>query len=607
MNDQRSSVNHTPTWSGNTVSLPLFINKDNRHINYEIECDFDDLGVDRGGLLEESFMAFSYPGTSSKFQIFTSMLNGVCENPVATMLLSEPACRHTRETISKIYELFESYIINNTDVATKDVYSGISRTIFRACENPTKHGDLIRDISYTPSIKSRKIEAKRKGGILNQSKLINIDHANHQDHRSAVLSMMKDDLKTIEDACWKSIDSFKKLSTYMRGINDGHGKNNKRYTSYGVRPRLSADQLVANRFIFRNKNNYHRYDNYVTGNQDTPIGKADGLEIEAKILELCDGMKFSHSFASSVMTDLFMPRFAIVAAEILCTIYTNGWNTSTVIALTNKDISKVGSHYKLSSIKSKSDQLPDVSVYKSKQPRFYELIELLIEHNNNIDKYWKRNNNSIFVSFSGGSAATVTSSGSALATHLLRPHGLKHFARKQIRDQVANIVYLETNDPFYVKELLGHADIATTLHYLNQHAIRLLNDGNMRLFMDKLAATIVWVAKDEEAVETMGMKKKHIDKKLLFPVSHVNASSSSHKSDDWIASQGNDQIMISTDDIAHLNYQIDYYKNYAITLKQANPKDYLLNHVPRMIFCTALAEVIRNSRFSKLLNVTEDQ
>lgn len=301
-----------------------------------------------------------------------------------------------------------------------------------------------------------------------------------------------------------------------------------------------------------------------------------------------------------VLCDYFIPAIAMASIEILFHLYVrSGWNSDSIIALCAEGVTKKRGSYLLESLKGKTDQEFEFEVYRTTDPKLYNLVVLLLENAKNIKKFSKIRVDSLFsVLDSHGEFRLVMDNRQLL--YITVPCGISHFSRKQIRDQLANIHYLENNDPFYVREMLGHSDLNTTLDYLNQHAIRILNENNLRIFQDKLAATIVWAVKGDEGALEHNIDNDLIDEQLLFPVG-TNAAQRSCISDEWIKVLGSKRFVIDNNLVDHLNWQVNYYSVYSGELKQNNPKAFLMYHIPRMLFCAALKEVINNSKYRYLL------
>jgi hypothetical protein len=184
--------------------------------------------------------------------------------------------------------------------------------------------------------------------------------------------------------------------------------------------------------------------------------------------------------------------------------------------------------------------------------------------------------------------------------YIAKPFGLPLFSKKQFRDHVSTIKYLIEPDPFKLKEDLDHKAMSTTVGYINHVIIKLLHRSKVKRFMDKLGATIVWAVGGSQEVEKHGMTIEQIDDRLLFPTN--NYSQKNTICDKWVESMGALTLKIGRREIEHLKYQVNYYTEHFLALKQNNPRQFLIYEVPRILFCIALQELIRTSPYCYLLD-----
>jgi len=600
MMDNSEHHDHKVNWSGNIAIIAANRRLRNRLRVYWHEYNYDELNLSRGGLFDQCLYDCRKPVNSSNSNQTRIMLRVLKDDAEANAILNTDIDNLGRDKILSLYNLIEDSIETMGNVKEKNAASTQMRSMFSACSLPLKNGELIADINFTSrfiSSHSRNFKYGKKTGIINQDKLIMAEHSNHDTLHKNILELMQDDIKKIEESCWESIELYKREKKRYQLLQKSPpaGNSNK----------LSDNDLLAAILCRIAANKLYVHENVKSYFGVAKIQMRDKYyHITSRIRELVNKpfKKFpNQATVQYLLLDYYLPKFVIEAAEVLFLIYNQqGWNTDVVISITKDNIKKVRGYYRIDSIKSKTDQIFACDVYKKAQPRFYELIELLLEHNENIDKYWKRENDSIFIVLNTSNGLFDVAVGK-VKHYVCLPYSLPIFSKKQLRDQVANITYLETNDPFLVREMLGHTDIINTLSYLNQHAIRIINEANMRLFQDKLAASLAWSIKGHEGVKELGLKDEYIDSKLLFPIGS-NESGATIISDEWIRSMGNSKFKIDNSMVEHLKWQSLYYQEYAPKLKQNNPKEYLLYHIPRMLFCAALIEIVRKSNYSYMLD-----
>ncbi len=601
------------TWSGNVISVPAQYRR--RGINYlgHVTFDFDAHRVSRGGLLEEALTQYDLPICRIVADQTFLSLKTLTSIPEVTNILSAPTSRLRREQILTLFRSIEDFIGDLPSVKEKNAISTQMRRIYLRHRLPMSSGDTIADIGFVskfPSRMSYQYKAGKKG-LLNQDRIILAEHESEKSLQENVLKILKKDLKEIEDACWTTIEKYKAAASRFREIKTRIFKEESAYLKgrrkFWSRGDYSDEAQIADQLYDIEKQKLYMYENSAQRTLGESSVLYEFFALQRKTPLASELRYLGHSLHQDYFLDYFMPVSVVEAAEILFLICTHGWNLDAVVSITPSHIKRLGtSAFHIDTVKGKNDQVFDTIVYKNENPRFFELIELLLVHNQNADKYWKRKDDSIFSTWSkhkNGYRFKITPPGTHIK-YLIKPYGLNYFSKKQLRDQAANILYLETDDPFLVQETLGHANLATTLGYLNQHIIRLLHEANIRRFQDRLAATVVWVTGGEDKVKGRGLRTQDIDKKLLFPVSN-NDPAKSAICDEWIRSLGEMKFTIGPDEIKHLNWQARYYRENYQRLRQNNPKALLLYHLPRILFCLAMQRLVADSPYSKLLEYTE--
>lgn len=568
--------------------------------------DFAKLRVQRKGLLEQVLRGESLPFNAVESAQTLRMLSAICRKREAREILGTPSKLLSRAHILRLYTLAEDVIDKADTITAKNAVSTQYRSMFSRSECKIGNGEAIKEIVFHSRFKSRNHnEVKAERGVLNQAKLIVAEHEDHASLHDKVLTLMKDDLSSIEEACWKSIENFKSAKRALALAREA-------YLSAYPGPSVSRTRVKHEHRLGRKMWELHRERFFHYAEVTKRIDRSAKTLSLASVLDLppfADVVSdlfplLKVTAHEAFFVEFYLPRAVIEAAEVLFLIYT-GWNPDTVISITPRDIQTGADYFDMVSIKSKNGQLHSKRIVRREHARFYELIELLLWHNKNVDDFWVRDDASLFATWSLKKLKHVfrTLSDSYHVQYLIEPYGLPYFAKKQLRDQVANILYLTTNDPFLVKEHLGHGDIHAILAYLNQHVIRLLSEANIRRFQDRMAATIVWTAGGDQEIERRGFKKSDVDSHLLFPVGDQGTDSRA-QCDQWISSLGTMKLQIGPAEVEYLRFQINYYAENLQRIKQNNPKRFLMYHVPRLVFCAALSEIVRHSKFAHLLEST---
>ena len=610
------------TWCKNIALVPVSKRRRGNEKSDTHQYDFGELGIARGGLLEAALIDAPLPLDVTISNQTRLMLVSLCTHPEGRSILGTPLEDLGGKDIRRLYNLIEDHIETVDTITDKSTASIHWRKLISRSGIFLGSGEVVCEVIFETRFPSRNNSECKSKGVLNSQRLVMTPHEDEETLHDELLGAMKQDLNLIEEACWETVESYKKAtsrhkslrnealkdwdlwkkeyyrSAHRSGDNTSFEKkltyklatlHLQRFYTYQAldeRMRLKGSTIVMKAWGLRGANLFS------SGRRGENGGQEPAPELSKLDVDLMD--QFSVSY--------YMPPPVVEAAEVLFLIYT-GWDPDVVISITAENVVKSRGCFEIQSVKSKNNQVFFKRVFEVDNPRFYELIGLLIEHNKNVDRWWVRNNPSLFVHRIKRNKRHIFSTGgdSQHKRFLIRPYGLQDFSKKQLRDQVANIQYLETHDPFLVKETMEHGDLLMTQGYLNQHIIRIINEANIRRFTDKLAATIVWAVSGAETLEARGMTVADVDDRLLFPAGENDAQKHSI-CDDWIASSGTKPFEVGMAEIEHLKWQTKYYASHAARLKSSNPKRFLLYHVPRMLFCAAMKEFVKNSKYSFLLD-----
>lgn len=598
-------------WEKNTAILKWERKLNGSNKFGERKLDFDYFGISRNGLLEIALSEMKYPQRPNIINCVLQMLEYTKTNGTILQILSTRTSDLSPNDIIKLYTIIETTIENRGSISngSRNDSSWKFRAIFLKCSNKLKNGEMVKEVRFrskfpSPNSSTGKMDAANKKAsksLLNEDSLKSIDHNDAESLRENFHKRALTDLKAIQDVCTKAIDTYK-------SVKDQHLQLLERYRDqpppktilWSKDPMRAMGQKLAE-LERRGCYTFDGFKNIMAQNPKYVANTALGLD---------HGMKFIHNPFNPLWQNqitrkeyyfcaFFMPRVVIEAAQCLFTIHT-AWNVGPVASLTPAHIHHKKGFYIVYGVKSKTNTTENIKVFKKNHPDIYDLITLILEHNKNVDRYWSRKDENLWATWSDVDYGFRMMSDGMEKKYIAKPAGLPLFSKKQLRDQVVTIQYLEDPDPFKIKEKLGHMNIATTLVYLNQLVLRLMHQSHVKRFMDRLGATIMWAVGGKQEVERCGMSLERIDDRLLFPV--ANRTGNISICDLWLESMGTMKVKIGRPEIEHLRYQIDFYSRYHLTLKQNNPKRFLIYDIPRILFCTAMAELVRNSPYANLLN-----
>ena len=609
-------------WRKNSATVTSKNFRRQKEFPANIDFDFDKLNISRGGLLESLLHEGTqhYDArhlTSFKKYLFKSSIK-------AKKILGTIPKKLSEYEIIYLYKDIEKYIEKNYKTSFREKSSRI-RTIINAANIAISNGQGISEVIFDTQWPYEKKEITKKSGLINFRKLVLTEFETENEACEKILEEMKYDLKSIEDACWKIIDQFNEGRKLLKkALNDGAIKYKEiLYRSRIYKKYKNSWEKTGHLIAYFYKKKWYQYDNFLPHilSKMTPTNHINTIKAFSRYrssdIRKCIGLDLS--MTETLLSIHYLPRIVIEAAEILFLIKT-GWNIDTVLSITANTIKKIPEinpeRYVLVGIKGKVDKTYIKPVFKEKNDdrKLFKLIWMLIENSKRIDRCWVRESKSIFVSPPARSRIGGTTGylGKTYAADINRTLGffkkikrdfnLPDFNKKDIRDQFNTIIMIESQDIFEVQNLMGHAMICTTEAYVNQHALKLINEMNIKRFSDRLAATTIFMFYGETGLNNKDLKRADVDEYLLF--APVESDESERKSivDDWLKSKGTLKIEIGNNEIQHLLFQEEYYRRNFYKLKSGNSRRFLIYHVPRIVFTIALRRTIEISKYGYLLN-----
>lgn len=302
----------------------------------------------------------------------------------------------------------------------------------------------------------------------------------------------------------------------------------------------------------------------------------------------------------------FLPARVLIACQIVL-MATTASNSASIRSLSRERIQETPSDFYLECLKTKTNKIIRPKIEKRFNPLAVKVINLLLQHDKNIDDFgWKRNSDSVFSvlhNFGEGYLFELYSY-VPMFDYFKKWHGLEPFLMEDVRDLAAQLDYVTHKDPFRTQALLGHRNLATTDEYLKDNVIGLMNRANVAEFMRRLAPSIVYSI-SPVMVKEHGFDADKVDTNLLFPVSNYDDVTNAH-SDRWLMNMDGYRFSIDAESIKHCAYQLHYYKTHLDALITANELRFVSYHLPRILFCRALYNLIKASEYGSLMLKAEE-
>ncbi|MFL9898874.1 hypothetical protein PQR71_12020 [Paraburkholderia fungorum] len=530
--------------------------------------------------------------------------------------------------------------------------SGQIQRVFRSCQESLADGKLVGEVRYTsiyeapPSSRGnwKPIEIPNHPDPETRGPLSKIDFETLAERNENALRHLTSVRDYIANKCIEVLDAHESLVRNLIDIKERGlsglpssiakplevGKNPKRGRIPALEP---ADRIQVALYLVE------RDCLYRATPKDTLILR------EQSILEPLAMKVSAHWLFDALLSDYYLPRIAVTACAVILAMET-GWNIETLYSMSASDVVKTDIGYTLLGIKSRikrrqtalvlidtgpppsnkghtingdagdaspsdkaehEDEDGDRDITTSHATR---AIELLLAHNRRIEFFTSQVRPPLLASLRlqrGHLQIFELYSASTALRMFTKKLNLPKLVFRDFRHLYAHINYLSPDgDIFTVSVILNHADLATTSEYLHSTITKALQDANILRYMNKLAASILWVCGREDIISKKKIDRKYIDEKLLFPASPMQAEGTDCLIDQWINSSGETQLLIGEEEILHCALQYEYYFKHFNELINANMERFSRFHLPRIVICVALRRVILASRHRSVLTKFEE-
>ncbi|ASL43702.1 Tyrosine recombinase XerC [Burkholderia sp. AD24] len=311
-----------------------------------------------------------------------------------------------------------------------------------------------------------------------------------------------------------------------------------------------------------------------------------------------------------------LPNFVLTTIFILLLAHT-GWNSASVGSLTTDTVEKLpNGSYRLQGHKNKTDDdTPMVDVPRSMKT-LCKAIDLLLWNYNQlvaakcIDPV---NEKRLWFGWQKDNFETTSNfvAEQRLAAWFKRT-GVVPFTPSELRPLAAGLAYLPQRDLEAVRVLLGHSDLNTTDHYLENTLFFRLNEAMMLEFQRRIETSIAYSQGGETLIKSRRLNLSHLDARLLVPTGDGGACTDimagpthrTHRTSEpcpGIACQtgaGCKHYRLTVNSITlemALRTRL-YYRSRWQSLWDSNPTAFSKLHLPRLLYIYVLLRIVFEQR-----------
>jgi hypothetical protein len=609
---------------------------------FTVFFDFTALGIAFGGLLEEALLATECPINLSTIQPLKRVLSLDTIPAELARYLGTPAKELGSADVIDIFELLEQAIASKPEKLAQYDDSVRARSVLANCRIPLKDNRRIGDFRF----KSRFDMPIR--GTKSLWHHLNISSSADKDLRIPISMQDFDSLKErnknalttiqktkefIVSKCVETLDAHESLVRLILDIKTGAPAPLDKRSQVALRrghiPCLKKtvySKLTDKQRLWIILDAIERFKFYESLPKYGHFLRLSGIKT---LYPLTADITSNRELLTVALSDYYLPRLAVTACSILLCIECT-WNADTLYSLTPEDIVPTKNGYLLLGLKGRGNQeqschIEDLksgdieSENVSDEPDNIEVtnaqairaIKLLLVNHQRIRLYTKQENPHLFASLN--SANRVDS----LFVYGIQDEAIKDFCKhhnlpplnfSDLRDIASHAEYLRPGgDIYHVNSILNHVHLATTAGYLHSTIIDALCDANILRFMKKLQASILFACGRTDLLKKKGIPDKFIDKDLLFPISPLQEESETSLIDKWLASDGTITLAIGPEEIHHCALQYAYYRDNFAALSASAPERFVRRHLPRIVTCVALRNVIQASTHAALLSQYEEK
>jgi integrase len=570
--------------------------------------------LSKGSLLSVVLGRIPCPTHSSSFGNLRNALDKLRFDPEAKELLRARPDELTTWQVKSLFAAFEVVAASWPEKTRSQRFSTI-RTYFGLCDTPLKDGTRIAECAYTPQLFSggqreiRRALPTAPEAEPSRTKVLE-NFSSLQERNSKSLRNALDAQQAVLEMCERTVGEHEEVKALLldaraagfpeigRSSVDRFQKGEKPATATILRQTPENQLRIILKIIDRE--DLHR----LPGRQRIPFA---GLSQIKKYLAATSGQRVFEL----LLADRFLPRQVVVAHGITIMTVT-GLNPDTLYSLKCGNIRRQGNSVLVTGLKGRIDaNVVAVLVegaedlVKINDKRAIRALEELIENTRRVEQTFGIKDLSLFVGLDTSNSSPAFYQFDFYKEYLLF---CKRFDRKSIhfrelRRLAAHVDLLSPGGNLYtVQALLNHQHTSTTVEYVNTHVVAELYEANIRRFMGKLEATALFRLGREGELAGRGLSSADIQPALFPLIENINSRA---RVDEWIYQNGDIELVIGIAELKHCIKQQRYYAQSYERLVSANPIRFVEVHLPRIIFCAAIREVVENSEHRGLFRKLE--
>ncbi|WP_413657857.1 hypothetical protein [Paraburkholderia phenoliruptrix] len=623
----------THVWSKRTLKLSCIRTRGDVETPVIRTLDLVGTGYRRGGLLEEMLASSECPISYLRSYKLVRLLNGAAHDPVAKHIFNTTTAKLFPRDLSKLLSHLDD-VLDGYGGITQSSDIGNIRHFLVQCRTPLADGELIKNIKLSSRHKEvRRTKAPEHDVYVNDifdenflaKELTSIDFDDLAERDEKAKAILQKSVAETRAVCEQIITRHDKLVEHLERLS-----NTELPKSIPTRIRYAVARGSLPRRNFWGQispEDLLHLHTYVIDKAKSHQGHRIPAIFPEKLNQFWSLPNcLRQETTSMLLSRHYLPRTVVTACVILL-LDNIGWNWATLMTVNLENIIEDDSGYTIQGVKHKTGQiqkaaltdlpeaddndLPDdeeedeleegfstLPPKKVTDPLCVHALELLMQHRRNIDDNFKPKSNSIFVSmrFAIRNSPTFLFDVGKLPEYLkkfCRLTGLEEFSFSDLRHRAAHTRYLATGRDIVQTQLfLGHAAADVTTVYLNSTIIRLLGEANLLKYVTLLSDCVFYATGRKDKLDAKQLARVKKNNLLLFPPSTLEDKGVDCVADRWVDSFGKMPFRIGKPEIAHIALQYRLYTRNLPALVQAGHERFVARHLPRIVFCCALYQVV---------------